>query len=273
MGCVIAGWMVLIACADGSDDKAPGAATPAADSGGNGAPRPAPDRDRDAATPVPAACAAALTPLVYGFDGEEGWTHGVSDGARAEDEDWPFDPWTRGTAKDPECPNITCFGAERGQNYVQCQRGYLMSPSMDLSACAGTPIALEFKHRFAFWTGVFEDATYFDGGIVEISNDDGMTWSAAPAKTTGTVKILPQRGGFSCVLGDRFHVNGKAGFVGKQDEVTTVSLALPLEMVTGKFRVRFSQASGVSSATRDPAESRKGTAAGWRIDDVAVVTR
>lgn len=272
VGVVAAGWMALIACADG-DDARPVAPVPAADAGGGGTTKPTPTPSADAAAAIPAACAAALAPLVYGFDADDGWTHGVSDGARTADADWPFDPWTRGTAKDPDCPNMSCFGAERGQNYVQCQRGYLLSPSMDLSACAGTSIALEFKHRFAFWTGTFEDATYHDGGIVEISKDDGATWSPAPVKTTGAVTILAKRGSFACVLPDGFHVDGKAGFVGTQNEVSTVSIALPLEMATATFRVRFSQASGVSSATTDPAVSRRGTEAGWRIDDVTVIAR
>jgi hypothetical protein len=35
------------------------------------------------------------------------------------------------------CHSGKCFGAELGQNYAQCQRGFLLSPALDLSACVG----------------------------------------------------------------------------------------------------------------------------------------
>lgn len=242
------------------------------DGGGVRPPVDEPEPDEDAGPSVPAACAAALEKLSFPFDGDDGWTHGVSDGADEEDDDWPFDPWTRGTAKDPECPDDMCYGAERGQNYVQCQRGFLLSPPIDLTACEGSSLAVEFRHTYAFWTGTVDDAVWFDGGIVEISNDDGRTWLVPDIAYPGTVKINPSIGfSYRCVLPDAFHVDGKPGFVGTETEVKTVRIPLTTAMLTSQFRVRFSQGSGVSSETTDPAESRRGTAAGWRVDDVKVV--
>lgn len=235
---------------------------------------PTKDAGVDGATPNGnAACLAALAAASFDFSADQGWTHRVSDNAAGE-ASWPFDPWTRGTSTTIPCPDGSCWGAELTENYAQCQRGELLSPKIDLKACAGQNIALTFKHAYAFWTGSYGSQTWFDGGIVEISNDNGVTWSVPSATYPGTVKINPNRGGsYSCVLEDDFHVHGKSGFVGSQTTASTVEIVLPASAINDKLRVRFAQASGVSSSTSTASSSRSATAAGWRIDDVKFIAK
>src|SRR5262249_14099625 len=47
----------------------------------------------------------------------------------------------------------------------------LESPSLNVSAT--DPFVISFDHRYSF---EFSDDTYWDGGVIEISPDDGMTW-------------------------------------------------------------------------------------------------
>lgn len=273
--------VIVAACAEGSDADPDGpglddadAATleasssnPRSDSGTD----PEPEEDagaKDSGPKVSAACTAALDEAKWDFEGsDQGWTHVVSDNAENQ-ASWPFDPWTRGTASTIPCPDGQCWGAERNQNYPQCGRGELISPKIDLSACKGETIVLAFTHAYAFWTGTFNSQTWFDGGILEISKDDGATWEIPSGTYPGTVKILGDRSGYKCVLPNAFHVHGKSGFTGVQQTAATFEIELPAAWLTDKMRIRFSQASGVSSTTTDANQSRSGTAAGWRVDDV-----
>ena len=268
----------IAACAEGAsaDTDAPDTTTdagtleastirPGNDSGAE--PEPEEDAgDEDGGPKVSAACASALEKAKWDFEGsDQGWTHRVSDNADSQ-ADWPFDPWTRGTASNIPCPDGQCWGSERNQNYAQCGRGELVSPKIDLSACSGEKVVLAFTHAYAFWSGSFNGQTWFDGGIVEISNDDGATWQVPTGTYPGSVKILGQRSGNNCVLPNGFHVHGKSGFIGVQQTATKLEIEMPAAFLVDDLRIRFSQASGVSTAVNGHA--REGTAAGWRIDDV-----
>lgn len=234
------------------------------DTGGSVDPDPDAGGDKDSGgSTIPAACTAALKTATFDFEGDDqGFTHVVSDGAQGS-ATWPFDPWTRGTSATLACPDGQCFGAERTQNYAQCQRGELISPKIDLSACKSLKVSLVFEHAYAFWS----NGSFFDGGIVEISSDDGATWTVPTATYPGTVKINPTINGKSCVLKDSFHVHNKMGFV-QNAAASTMTIDIPASAVNDKMRIRFSQASGVSSDTTNAETSRAGTNTGWRIDNV-----
>lgn len=215
----------------------------------------------------------ALAKISFDFEsGAAGFTHGISDGVSAGS--WPFDPWALGTASvGTACKSGKCFGAELTQKYAQCQRGYLLSPAIDLSACMGRTVALVFEHAYGFWTGSYGGQTWFDGGVVEVSGD-GATWSLPQGTFAGTVKINPDQGAsYTCVQSNAFGVHGKSGFTGKQAVTAKAELTLPSSVVTDKMRVRFSSASGVSSQTTDADTSRSATDFGWRIDDVGFVVK
>jgi len=268
--------LLVAACAEGSNAEPEGEGD--ADAGAveaaalpprpeAGEPEPETDAgDEDAGPSVSPACAAALDKAKFDFEGsDQGWTHRASDNAESQTS-WPFDPWTRGTATTITCPDGECWGSERNQNYAQCGRGELISPKIDLLACKDATVSLVFTHAYAFWTGNVNGQDWFDGGIVEISKDGGATWEVPQAAYPGTVKILGSRGGYNCVLPNAFHVHGKSGFTEAQPAPTAFEIEIPAASLTANMRVRFSQASGVSTAVNGHA--REGTAAGWRIDDL-----
>ena len=222
----------------------------------------------DAAAPDggPTTCAAALALAQYTFDnGSQGWTHGVSDG---QGTDWPFDPWTQGTAVSgsPACPEGACFGAELTENYAQCQRGYLLSPVIDVSKCAGQSLQLNFQHGYSFW----DDGTYFDGGVVLVSVD-GTNWHTLDAENTfpGAIAIETDLNGYACDPGT-FEVDGKAGYAGTSGGNVSVQLLIPSTLVTSQLQIKFSMGSGVNSETTDPNTSRKFKSSGWRVDNVGL---
>ncbi len=231
----------------------------------------------DSGTPDagPDACSTALAALGWNFDGNDGgFTHGVLDNAAAQ-ASWPFDPWGWGTAANGlPCKGGKCWASELTQNYAQCGRGYLMSPAVDLSKCASaSSLKLSFQHAYAFWAGLYGGIQYKDGGIVEFSADGGATWQLAQNPSPGypgKTNINPQQtSSYKCVLETNFYVNNKDGYVGLRTNYEKVEIPIPANMRTAKFRVRFSQSSGVSSQTSNANTSRSGTAAGWRIDDIA----
>jgi hypothetical protein len=214
----------------------------------------------------PPTCAAALALAQYTFDeGPQGWTHGVSDGQKGTS--WPYDPWSWGTATaGPACPDAGCFGAELTENYAQCQRGYLVSPTIDLGKCAGQALQLTFQHGYAFWN----DGTYFDGGVVFVSADNGATWQALDPGTAQTVNIQESIEQYACADG-AFEVDGKTGYVGSSaGNAITVQLTIPAALVTSQTLIKFSMGSGVSSQTNDASTSRLYTLSGWRVDNVSL---
>ena len=231
---------------------------------------------QDAGTPDagPDACSTALAALGWNFDANDGgFTHGVLDNA-ASQATWPFDPWGWGTAANGlACKTGKCWASELTQNYAQCSRGFLSSPSVDLTKCASaTSLKISFQHAYAFWAGLYSGTQYKDGGIVEFSADGGATWQLAQSPTPGypgKTNINPQQtSSYPCVLQNSFHVHNKDGYVGLRTNYEKVEIPIPANMRTAKFRVRFSQAAGVSSQTSNANTSRSGTAAGWRIDDI-----
>lgn len=274
--------LAVAACAVGSDpepvpeelsDAGPvdtGSPVEPTDAGGTTTDGATADAQTDA--PPGDACATAVAKLTYDFEaGASGWTHGVSDGASGS---WPFDPWATGTATlAPACKGGKCFGTELTKNYAQCQRGYLLSPALDLSACSGKTIAITFQHAYSFWTGSYGGTTWFDGGVVEASAN-GTTWQALSGSYPGTVKINPDRGSsYACVLPTSFGVNDKQGFVGVQTTTAKAELTIPASAISSTTRIRFSFASGVSSQTTNADTSRASTAPGWRIDDIGFAVK
>lgn len=216
------------------------------------------------------ACASALAALRFDFEaGAQGWTHGVSDGGASPPE-YPHDPWTLGVSTvGAACAAGSCFGTELSKNYAQCQRGYLLSPPLDLSACAGLEVDLVFRHAYAFWTDYANGKRWYDGGVVEVSGDDGATWVVPPSTAyPGTVKISPAYASTICT-NPSFGVDGKRGYIGLQTLPKEARLRVPPSALQSKTRVRFSFASGASSMTIDADESRLQTNFGWRVDDIS----
>lgn len=274
------------ACADGAidttdgDDFDAGRAVDASSSakpveaGSSEADAKADAADKDGSSTEPdSPCAKALAAIKFDFEsGAQGWTHGISDAMPSSAPSWPYDTWALGVATaGTTCASGSCFGTELTKNYAQCERGFLVSPSIDLSACTGQSVSLVFQHAYAF---LDLNATTRDGGVVEVSGDDGASWQIPKGTYPGTVAINPSIGSsYKCVQPPAFGVNGKQGFTGSQRQTTKASLELPATTISAKVRVRFSFASGVTSSTVDPDASRAATDFGWRIDDVGFETK
>jgi len=258
-------WIACVLLAGCATAGAP--ATPNAD---------APDSLIDAPPTIdaPSACDVALAGLATSFEsGVEGWTHAVLDGASAPS--WPLDEWQHGraTSGPGNCRIGTgCWATRLDANYTSCERAALVSPTLDLSACAGKMVSLSFWTWYDFWSGAVagKTGTWYDGGLLEVSND-GTGWTAvtpAPAYP-GTIAINPNINSFACVSQDNFHVHNKPGWVGTSSGWKQVTVTLPASVVTPSFRFRFAFSSGVSFAGNNAETNRTYTRPGWYIDDVS----
>jgi hypothetical protein len=216
------------------------------------------------------ACTKALAALSTNFDATDaGFNSEVLDGVTGS---WPFNPWGYGRAGNGfACRSGNCFGCDISQNYAQCARAALVSPSFDLSACVNEPsLKVTFYHAYEFAEFSYSNQTYRDGGVVELSGDAGSSWQlATPAGATNALRINPNQGGsYECNKSTSFYVNNKTGFTGFSATYTQVAIEIPKSLRTNNFRIRFAMSSGVSSKTTNADMSRNNTGKGWRIDDL-----
>lgn len=233
------------------------------------------DAGLDAGSPdagLPPACLSALEAARFTFEsGAQGWSHAAMDGVSVS---WPLDPWEDGAPSlgPASCAEGSrCFATDLDQNYAQCGRADLRSPTIDLRACAGREVVMVWEQWFDFWTGDYGGNTWFDGGLVELAPDGSSTWSAPSAidTTTATVRINPNRGSsYACVSSTSFYVHGRTGFVGTSGGWQTTEARFGTQPTDSPFRVRFAWASGVSSSTTNANTSRSGTRPGWVVDHV-----
>ena len=225
----------------------------------------------DAGGPT-AECMAALAAANDDFEaGAPGWTHGPMDDAELSGLSWPFDQWELGSATHGPgacAGGAGCWGMDLDENYTQCTRAELVSPRLDLSACAGSNVVLVFDHWYAFWS----NGTYSDGGVVEVGNE-GDFWGGADVATTGTIVISQSMGiGYSCWSSDDFYVDRRAGFVGTSGGWVTEEASISA-LLASPLLVRFAYGAGVAGRTVNPDTSRTFTEAGWYVDNVRFEAR
>lgn len=258
--------LLLVGCASAGSPSTPGA-----DAASDGTTVDAPGMIIDA---PPSPCDLMLAGHATGFEaGVGGWTHVVLDGASAPS--WPLDEWQHGTASSGpgSCHAGTkCWATRLDANYTSCERAALISPVLDLSACAGRPVTLSFWSYSDFWTGTVSGkvGSWFDGGLLEVSTN-GTAWMAVTPTPAypGTLKINPDIGSNACVSPNNFYVNNKPGWVGTSGGWQQISVPIPAAAVTSSFRFRFAFSSGVSYASTSAETNRMHTRPGWYIDDVA----
>ena len=132
----------------------------------------------------------------------------------------------------------------------------LTSPSFTLE---GTTFELHFKHRhsFRFSTRRMVDV---DGGVVEVSVDNGRTWKDASEYGTVDYNTVIDTGGRgdNPLIGRKAYGNRSAGY---PDAWITSKLELDVKKQPTSVRVRFHVATG----------SGFSGAPGWDIDDIALV--
>jgi hypothetical protein len=259
--------LFLVGCASAGDpDAVPVDAPP----GGNPDGQPEiPDG------PMNSACDNKLGMLGTDFEnGTAGWSHVVLDGAEGE-ASWPFDEWQHGAASTvgpTMCHQGSgCWATHLTKNYTSCERAALISPTFDLSSCAGRDVKLTFWSWHSFWTGSYGGTTWYDGGLVEISTN-GSSWTAVTPTPAypGTIDINPHMtSSYECVLRNSFYVDGKQGFVGNGNGWKLVTISVPATMLTATFQIRFAYGSGVSHQSTNAETNRGFTAPGWYIDELA----
>jgi hypothetical protein len=238
-------------------------------------PRPDAGAVPDAGDPLSAECAAALAAAAFDFEtGKAGWTHRRMPEIAGDTTPWRFDDWEQGMASNvgpAACHDGSgCWATRLDNNYIACQRAYLVSPPIDLADCAGESLALTFYHWYDFWTDDWNSQTWFDGGVVELSSD-GDNWSSPPGLDyPGTIAINPNKGIYECIKSDSFYLDGLPGYVGASAGWEQVAVTIPAELVVDGLLVRFAYSSGVSleSSTQN---ANNFSNPGWYIDDIAIV--
>ena len=145
---------------------------------------------------------------------------------------------------------------------------FLVSPSLTVSAT--TPFVMNFSHRYSFEYGPSPDGNdivFYDGGIIEISEDNGVTWKDVatyagidPGYTQRIYSSLPPDAGpTDSGSPDANPLAGKLGFAadspGYPNYVTTsldFGMALASKTIKVRFRIGTDEGAG---------------APGWDIDN------
>jgi hypothetical protein len=220
---------------------------------------------------VNTACAAALADLSYDWeDGAQGWTHGPMPEVDPPPVSWTFDHWERGNATLGCNGGTGCWATNLDGGYVQCGRGYLRSPVMDLSACADTDVEVVFSHTYDFWVGDWDGQTWYDGGLIELTTD-GINWIPALQTFPGTIRINPDMGSsYECVEPQNFHVHNKPGYIGTSGGWQEAVIPIPAHLRTTTFQLRFAYSAGVSYPTSSEGLSEENSGPGWYIDDLRI---
>jgi large repetitive protein len=126
---------------------------------------------------------------------------------------------------------------------------YLMSPVLNV-APAGS-FSFTFSHRFSF---EFSGTTFFDGGVVEISNNGGASWTDIGASATPGYTGILATGGGNPLSG----LPAYAGISPGYPSFGTVTVNLGTLFQGQSVRVRFRVGSDASSG-----------GAGWEVDNIA----
>ena len=177
--------------------------------------------------------------------------------ARADTMDGATSPWT--VAGDPALSQLRpfkrVFTAQDGRWHVDGNAAasdqYLISPPLELDPGGALEVTYRHRHRFE----VTAQGRYPDGGVFELSQDNGATWTDLGARFTdgGYTGLIDARNG---PLGRR------SGFVGESagyPSYVASRLTLPAELAGKTVLVRF------RAATDDTTGSD-----GWDIDDFEV---
>lgn len=216
-----------------------------------------------------AACRSALTAagnaLATGT-----WVHAKMDGVGSG---WPWDFWEKGkvtwgpTADRNGNTDFTCWATKVSNNYINCQRADLRTPQLNVAACVDEDIKLVFWHWFDFWTDTWAGVKRYDGGLVELSGNNGSTWVAANVSYPGMININASMDSYACTTGaSAFHVHNKPGYVGKSGGWQKVEVVVPKALRTSQLRMRFAYGTGVSGKNTSQTPSTSRAAPGWYID-------
>ena len=171
------------------------------------------------------------------------------------------DPWEVGKPTSLPCHGGTkCWATSLSSaGYSDCQTAELVSPTVDLSGCAGAgkTVTLAFWHEYKFEPKSM--GKWWDGGLLQLSSDNGKTWS----------DVVPTPGYEGLLDGDYSpwtpvpDIAGHQGWSGTIPGGTWVQVKLDLApaYLVATFRARWLV--GADGNT---------TARGWGIDDVTITS-
>lgn len=194
--------------------------------------------------------ACKFTGVAVDFEtGDGGFTHAstIVDGP---------DPWELSNWGGTCASGTSCFITAPGATYARCTSAELVSPTLDLSGCATSTMTLRFFHRYSFEP--LRGGQYRDGGLVQVSGDDGSTWldvAVSPAYTGLLVGDYSKACGGVPAAAD----GHEAWSAGPSSGWLEVSATVPVAAITGAFRLRFLFGS-----------DRVGELLGWAVDDVSL---
>jgi hypothetical protein len=210
------------------------------------------DSDSDADSDTDADCAEAAVVFDFG-SGEMGFTHQAApDGYK--------DPWEFGEPTATTCyTGTSCFGTVIGGDYGNCNAGRVISPVIDLSACAGQPDEVTLRFWHIYWLEPMSSEKWWDGALVQLSADGGASWQDATPNPPYSGLI----DGYydTCADGGMPDVDEHDGWSGIIDpeEWTLVSIPIPDALRTAQFTFSFVFGSDVGAVD-----------AGWYVDDAQI---
>jgi hypothetical protein len=126
---------------------------------------------------------------------------------------------------------------------------WLTSPSL----VVGTNLTMQFSHRFNFEFG----SANFDGGVIEVSQDDGATWQDIEA-VLGATSVYNGTIYNGNPLGNGSTRRGFVNVIANYPAMTTRTISFPASLNGKTVRVRF----GVGS-------DDGGHLYGWDLDDIS----
>jgi hypothetical protein len=142
----------------------------------------------------------------------------------------------------------------------------LVSPLLSVATNQSFRIVFRHRHWFDASTDASGAISPLDGGVVEISTDDGQTWSDIGAAAS------PGYGAVSIALGGSNPLEGRKAFVGMSpgasletpstSPFTTATIDLGTSYSGRRVRIRFRMGTGSGRSG--------GPLLGWQIDDVAL---
>ncbi len=179
--------------------------------------------------------------------------------SRLDDVESPMTTWT--SSSDPQLntgSNFRIFQSSAtqhfwfGPNPASPADTYLISPPLIVGTGAANIV---FKHRYDFERSSTE---FFDGAVVEITSDDGRTWtdvgmSSTPGYT-GTL-TTSQNQSANPLMGQRAFVGKSAGYPTFNTETIDLGTRFAGQTIRLRFRIGADDAAA---------------AKGWEIDDVLI---
>lgn len=185
----------------------------------------------------------------------------VANASTTDDVEGPTTAWT--VSRDPALGSSSPFQIQQatatnrrwfGPNPPEPEDEHLVSPPLQVGAAGN--FGFSFSHRFDFEVDPRQSTIYYDGGVLELSADNGATWTDVGALATpGYNGRLDNTPGSSNPLRGRLaFVSTSAGY----PAMTTATVSLGTAYAGKTVRIRFRIGADDAAA-----------ATGWEIDDIA----